>query len=185
MAHSWEVLGRRVLLDRPPWIRVWEEHVRLPNGVEIEDYFGLALRSWVAVFAVTDNSREAQVPLVWQYRHGVRQPILELPAGYIDGDESPTEAARRELREEVGCVARSFSLLGSYYMLAERSEMTMHLVLARGVRQTGAQQLEATEDIAVRWLSLAEVHAAWRAGQIPSAPHAAAVAFGLDAVRTD
>ncbi|MBN1964133.1 MAG: NUDIX hydrolase [Anaerolineae bacterium] len=180
MARPWQVLARRVLLDRAPWITVWEERVQLPNGVVIDDYFGLALRSWVAVFAVTDDAR---VPLVYQYRHGVGAAILELPAGYVEDGEAPVAAAQRELREEVGCVARSFRKLGSFHMMPERSQMTMHLVLARGARLVGGQQLEATEDIAVRWLSLDEVYEAWRAGQIPSAPHAAAVALGLDAMK--
>jgi ADP-ribose pyrophosphatase len=172
----WQVLARQPLLDRLPWIAVWLERVRLPNGVVIDDYFRLSLRDWVAVFAVTADGR---VPLVRQYRHGVGVALLELPAGYVDGDESPQAAAARELREEAGCTADSFTRLDSFSILPERSAMTMHLVLARGVRVVGDPQLEATEALTVEWLALPDLAAAWRQGAITAAAHATAIARGL------
>jgi 8-oxo-dGTP pyrophosphatase MutT (NUDIX family) len=178
-ATPWQVLERQPLLDRLPWIAVWLERVRLPNGIVIDDYFRLILRDWVAVFAVTEDGR---VPLVRQYRHGVGVAMLELPAGYVDGDESPLAAAARELREEAGCTAESFTLLDSFAILPERSTMTMHLVLARGARVVGDLQLEATEALTVEWLALADLAAAWRQGAIAAAAHAAAIARGLAAV---
>ncbi len=178
-SHAWTVLDCETLLDRAPWVSVWLERVRLANGVIIDDYFRLALRDWVAVFAVTEDGR---VPLVRQYRHGIGADLLELPAGYVDDGESPLAAAGRELREEVGCTAESFTLLGGFSILPERSAMTMHLVLARGARQTAAQQLEATETLTVEWLTLDALAAAWRQGAITAAAHALAVARGLDTV---
>ena len=42
----------------------------------------------------------------------VRDEILALPKGHPDGDESPTEAARREVREEAGVEAEPVEHLG-------------------------------------------------------------------------
>jgi 8-oxo-dGTP pyrophosphatase MutT (NUDIX family) len=42
----------------------------------------------------------------------VRDEILALPKGHPDGDESPAEAARREVREEAGVVAEPVEHLG-------------------------------------------------------------------------
>ncbi len=179
MTDSWQVLARQMLLDRAPWLSVWVERVRLGNGVVIDDYFRIALPSWVAVFAVTDEGR---VPLVEQYRHGIGAAMLELPAGCIEEDEPPVAAARRELREEVGGTADSFELLVSLPVLAERSAMIMHVVLARGLRVAGAQQLEATEDIAVHWLTLADLRSAVQARPDIPATHLAAMVRGLAAV---
>jgi ADP-ribose pyrophosphatase len=173
----WQSLSRRALVERPPWISVWVEQIRLPNGTIIDEYFTLALRSWVAVFAVTPDGR---VPLVRQYRYGIHRHTLELPAGYLEGAEPPEECARRELREEAGCEAAAFRVLGQFATLPTRSAMTMHLVLAEGVRVVGAQALEATEEIEVRWVTLDALRELWlRGDEIVASDHSAAIARGL------
>lgn len=177
--NRWQVLTSTPILDLSPWLRVWLEHVRLPNGVEMDDFVRVAMRSWVAVFALTPEGR---VPLVRQYRIGIDQMTLELPAGYLEDDEPPERCAERELREEVGAEAASYEAIGRYAGLASRSDMWMHVVLARDAQRVAAQQLEATEAITVAWVTLAELRELWRTGQIVAASHATAVACGLDAV---
>lgn len=182
----WQALSHQVLLDRAPWLSVAVEKIRLPNGVIIDEYYMVEARSWVAVFAVTPDGR---VPLVRQYRYGIDRYTLELPAGYLEDGEAPELSARRELREEVGCEALTFRSLGQFAIMPTRSEMTMHIVLAQNAQIVGDQALEATEDIEVRWLTLAELRDLWRGGgdladfaEIAGAGHHAAIARGLAAV---
>ena len=40
------------------------------------------------------------------------QPVLGLPKGHLDGDETPEEAARREVAEETGVTAELVDELG-------------------------------------------------------------------------
>lgn len=76
-----------------------EQHPRVvarPNGA-------------VGVLALDDKDR---ILLVEQYRHPVRQRMIELPAGTLDIDgEAPLAAAQRELAEEADIVAQDWSSL--------------------------------------------------------------------------
>lgn len=62
----------------------------------------------VAVLPVRDDGR---LILIRQYRCIFKQQLIELPAGRIDKGETPLQAARRELREEVGLGARKWERL--------------------------------------------------------------------------
>ena len=42
-----------------------------------------------------------------QYRKPVEKPLLEIPAGKLEDDEDRVEAAKRELEEETGYIAKS------------------------------------------------------------------------------
>ena len=65
----------------------------------------------VVIVAEKDN----KILLVKQYRYAVQEALLELPAGKLEIEENPFEAAKRELREETGYVATKWSDLGFIY----------------------------------------------------------------------
>ncbi|MCE5089739.1 NUDIX hydrolase [Staphylococcus devriesei] len=66
----------------------------------------------VAVCAITP---ENEVLLVKQYRKPVEKPLLELPAGKLEEDEEREEAAKRELEEETGYIAKDLELITNMY----------------------------------------------------------------------
>lgn len=55
-----------------------------------------------------------KIALVSQYRYLYGKVLYEIPAGKIDGEETPSVAAERELREETGYVAEVKPLLKIY-----------------------------------------------------------------------
>jgi ADP-ribose pyrophosphatase len=143
----WEVLSSRPLLSRPPWLRLWEEDVRLPNGEIIDGYLRSQSRDYAAVFALLEDGT---VPMVSQYKHGKGGVSLDLPAGYLDSaDEPPLTAARRELEEETGVIASAWQSLGGLVVDSNRGNTRCHLFLARGAARHGSQHLDTTEDLAV------------------------------------
>ncbi len=91
----------------------------------------------VAVIALHDDGR---LVLVEQFRPPIDASVLELPAGLvgdIDGAESMATAARRELEEETGYVAREWVPLGSACSSPGLTDEAINFVLARGLERTG------------------------------------------------
>jgi ADP-ribose pyrophosphatase len=103
------------------------EQVVEPGGVRVRREVVCHPGSVVVIPSLPDG----RIVLVRQYRHAVRESLWELVAGGIKKGETPRQAARRELLEETGYLARRFKPLLEFYpspgILSER----MHLVEAR------------------------------------------------------
>lgn len=81
-----------------------------------------------AVVAVTPTD---EVLLVKQLRESIRDRLVELPAGLLDVEgEDALEAAKRELREETGYVARQVEFLGVFLSSAGFTDERYHLFYA-------------------------------------------------------
>jgi ADP-ribose pyrophosphatase len=74
---------------------------------------------------------EDRLYLVDQYRHAVARHLLELPAGALEPGEDPLEAAKRELREEVGLEAGVWTYLGMFFSSPGFANEKLHAFLAR------------------------------------------------------
>ena len=96
------------------------------------------------------------VLLVRQYRIAVGKELLEIPAGKLEGNETPEHRGRVELEEEAGFRAGKMTSLGHFYpscgILAEK----LHLFLATELERT-EQRLETDERIECVRLSHEEV----------------------------
>jgi 8-oxo-dGTP pyrophosphatase MutT (NUDIX family) len=123
------------------------------------------------ILAVDDDDR---VLVVVQYRHPARRRFVELPAGLLDKPgEDPLEAARRELLEETGYRADSWTHLASTWSSPGVTAEVIHLYLARGLSPADrgdfvAQHEEA--DMRLYWLPLADLLEGVLAGTIADAP---------------
>ena len=91
---------------------------------------------------------DGTVGLVRQYRHPAVKYLLEIPAGTLDGNESPEEGAARELAEELGCGAARLEKLSEFFVSPGFCEEKMWIYLATDLSET-TQQLEADELIEV------------------------------------
>lgn len=172
---SWRVIASQVLLDRPPWLRVIEQKVELPNGVVIDGYLLAPGRDYAMIVAVTPAR---DVLLVRQYKHGIGRELLEFPAGYIDAsDEDPLACAKRELLEETGFQADSWTSLGAFCIDSNRGPTSAHLFLAQNAVLAGAPKLDDTETLTMTTLPLHDVPALLATGAAPSIACAAAWAL--------
>ena len=122
------------------------DRARSPRTNRIHEFFILESRDWVNVIPLTPAD---EVVLVRQYRHGTREVTLEIPGGLVESNDSPEEAACRELREETGYVAREMVSLGAVDPNPAFLNNRCYTFLARDVALTGDQQQDEKEDIEV------------------------------------
>ena len=106
----------------------------------------------VVVLALREDGR---IPFVRQWRAPAQRPLLELPAGRVDPGESPLEAARRELREEVGLDPARLEPLHEFFVAPGWATEYLYGYLAR---ECAASPLPPDEDeeLIVEWLTLGE-----------------------------
>jgi len=105
-----------------------EDVIRFPDGAE-------------AVYTVMANPDSAFVVpyfenrdtvLVRQWRHAWDEPSWEVPAGTFNEDEAPLECAKRELAEETGLFASTYTSLGVVHGAAFLTGRA-HLFLAESI----------------------------------------------------
>jgi ADP-ribose pyrophosphatase len=147
----------------------------LSNG-NLLDATILEFRSWANVVALTKNG---EVVLVKQYRHGVCEALLEFPGGVVEDDEDPLEGAKRELLEETGYSASTLIQVGQLYPNPALQTNTLHCFLALDAEKVGEQNLDAGEDIEVHLVPLDELVVMTKRGEFRHGLMTAVLFFAL------
>lgn len=129
-----------------------EEVAHDPNGFEI--HRSIVRHPGSAVMMAIDE--QERILLVKQFRLPAEADLWELPAGRLDPGESPLEAAKRELREETGYHAETWTQLVSYWPSPGYVAERMNLFLAENLT-AGEQQPMDDERIETRWFAKEEV----------------------------
>jgi 8-oxo-dGTP pyrophosphatase MutT (NUDIX family) len=123
----------------------------------------LEARDWVNVIALTPAER---IVTVSQFRFGIREVSLEIPAGLVDPGESPLQAAQRELEEETGYTAREWKSLGWSFPNPAFLTNRVHNFLARNAERAVSPRPEDGEDLVTAELSLEEIRRAMQTGRM-------------------
>ena len=133
------IIETEVLLPKPK--KFVRELVQMPDGYRCDWYYVDTPPS-VMIVPLT---RDGNLVLVRQYRHNLKDHVLEFPAGTVSVDEEPEAAAERELREETGyalAARAAMKPMGTYYSLPSETNKYTHVFLASPVAAAG----EATGD---------------------------------------
>jgi ADP-ribose pyrophosphatase len=152
-----ELIETEIIVQKPK--RFVREALAMPDGYKIDWYY-IDTPASVMIVPVT---ADGNLVLVKQYRHNLKHDTLELPAGTLDTDEQPEEAAKRELEEETGYImSDGFSIrsIGRYYSLPSETNRYTHFFLAEPVVRagspTGDTLIEKYFDMSVVELPLSE-----------------------------
>ena len=160
----WRRVGRRVAYQNP-WLTVWHDDVIRPDGEPgIYGVVHFANRA-IGILALDEEDR---VLLVGQHRYPLAAYTWEIPEGGGGLDESPLEAARRELAEETGFRAGSWRELGRAALSNSVTDELAVFFIATELR-AGAAAPEGTEELQTRWVPFDEAVAMTLDGRIDDA----------------
>jgi 8-oxo-dGTP pyrophosphatase MutT (NUDIX family) len=138
-----------------------EDVIRFPDGAE-------------AVYTVLTNPDSAFVVpyftnqdtvLVRQWRHAWNESSWEVPAGTFNEDEEPLECAKRELAEETGLVAATYTSLGAVHGAAFLTGRA-HMFLAEAITEAKRSPETYEQDMEVLRLPFLDALEAAMSGQI-------------------
>jgi ADP-ribose pyrophosphatase len=159
----WKTLSRRVAYHVKHFLTVEHHAVQLPNGRIIDDWTWLSMPEYANILART---RDGKFLFFRQTKYAFPDPILAPPGGYLEPDELPLNAAKRELLEETGYTSNTWHALGTYVMDANRGAGKAHLFLALDACQTATPIAEDLEEQQLMLCSRQELEDALDQGHI-------------------
>jgi hypothetical protein len=104
--NPWKIISSKTVYQNP-WILVREDEVMRPNGEP--GIYGVVESSDSVMICAMNNRQELY--LIRSFSYPAQAWRWELPGGGNDGDDATT-AAQRELREETGITAETWTQLG-------------------------------------------------------------------------
>jgi ADP-ribose pyrophosphatase len=156
--------GRRVYSGKV--INLDVDLVEFPNGTTGElEIFRHPGASAVVPFLSDPKGEDPQVMLIKQYRYAANGYLYEIPAGRLDPGEQPIDCARRELREETGCTAKSMEHLHTMFTTPGFTDEVIHIFMATEL-VGGDAATEADEFLTVENVTLSRALEMIRKGEI-------------------
>lgn len=158
---GWKQLARKTVYDTK-FLKLYEDTVQLPSGQILDDYSLVKLPDGVIVVA-TDESNN--LLLFKEYKYAIDSEVMTFPAGGIEDDEMPIEAATRELLEETGYISDEMELLSTIYDYPSKIQHVDYIIRAKNARKAGDVNHEATESIDnVQLVPVIELSEYWKRG---------------------
>ncbi len=152
MIKDWDLIDSKVDRD----YRVFRINVETsvsPRTKKAGRFYVIDTNDWVNIIPITEDE---QVVMIQQYRHGSKNITLEIPGGLVD-DESPENAALRELLEETGYQGDSVTYLGATNPNPAIFNNLCHTFLVRNVKKVSETNLDDNEDIEVTLKPIEEI----------------------------
>lgn len=145
---SYEVLESN-LVYKGKVLNVFSDKVVMPNG-------NVATRETVergSAAAIVPVDKDGNIIFVRQYRHALKDMVLEIPAGMIENNEDPFDSAKRELEEETGWKAGSMTFVSKMVMSVGFCTESLYIYIAKDLTE-GVMNPDPDEFIEIEKYSL-------------------------------
>lgn len=169
MKKPYQTLSSRIAWSSP-WYRIRQDEIVTPDG-QSGVYNVVEKEAAVWIVPVLTNG---DIVLIKNYRYTVQDWTWEVPAGSVKQGQTLAEAARAELREEIGGTAQELTYIDHFYTANGICNEIGHLFLAVGVT-LGQPQHEATEVMEIHPTPIPQALHLARTLQIRDAPSALAL----------
>lgn len=139
---SWKTLSEEILNENP-WTSFRRREFEMKNGTKGE-YFYAKTRGGCST--IIPQLSDGKFILIKEYRYLEDMMSIEFPGGGIDTNQTPEEAARVELQQEIGYEAGKLQLIGRSSPCMGVVVDPTYLYIAEDLKFVGSEN-EHTEDI--------------------------------------
>ncbi|CAM3235837.1 NUDIX hydrolase [Lactiplantibacillus plajomi] len=188
MVEYFEKAGRpgKVLKQTPvyhgPIFDLVKQEIETPDGLKVERDL-IDHGNAVTILAITADDR---VVLGSEYRVGRNAETISLPAGLTNPGEDPLTAAKRELREETGYIARQPRLMTKISSSEGFTNETVNLILTHiDPSEHGEKHFDHDEYVNTALVPLTQVIDYLKTGRIHSAQGVCALTWYLNFIRPE
>lgn len=140
--NKWRITKSEKLFESK-WLTLKNNSYDIGGGIIRNDYFHIDRPDYVLIIAEDKNGK---IAVIQQYRRGVDEILYELPAGWIDENETAVLAAERELKEETGFQGKG-TLLGVLAAQPGFMSVRAHVVLINIEKDSNSTSLSEDEII--------------------------------------
>ena len=137
---KWQVRSTKKTFENE-FFALFEDDVVKPTG-EDGKYAWIKFKTGASILPIDD---EGNVYITRQFRYAIGRHDLEIVSGSVEG-EGALDAAKRELKEELGIDAEEWSDMGCVYSMTSITQSCSRQFIARNLK-FGEQETEGTEDI--------------------------------------
>ncbi len=133
------------VVHQNPWWKVVHDVFEKPDGSHGDYYYGTNYgEGFALIIPVTPDGK---IMLIRQYRYLKDKMSVQFPGGGIDENETASEAAARELKEETGYAAEELINVGSFESSCGLLKDEGHVFIATKLKLVDGKIPETTGDI--------------------------------------
>lgn len=171
--QKWRKISSRHILDHPR-MQLVEDEVELPSGKKIQylrqEYSGRG--GGIVICRKGDK-----ILVQREYSYPVDEILWQFPGGKIEADETPEQAATRELAEESGIKAENAKCIGWFYPDNRRTNARLFVVECDYVTDDEKARPDDTEFIESEWIENGQISQMIRRGEVRN--YAMLAAWGM------